>query len=309
MTKKASFSFKNILTKTTLNLSLAALSVSSTLLPAFAGDPFRTSEPRAISSQTELAFNAIFKEGDYPVAKQYLEQAYQGDTSDPLVPALMASLAYTNQNWDQLNEYAQEVKRRAAGLMDSDKLRGNLYLGVGHFMEGGYLFETKGTIAALGKVPTAISYFDKAKQEDANDPEYNLIRGYADLLLATNLPFANVQQAIDRFEQHGAPEYLVQRGIAIAHRDLKNMPQALSYVNLALSGTNNNPELHYLKAQILYMRGNRQDNVSEKTASYAEARTHFDIAYERRSQLPAVTAKQLESEYKKFSRSFEQYNQ
>ncbi|NJN72056.1 MAG: hypothetical protein HC799_04210 [Limnothrix sp. RL_2_0] len=309
MTKKYPVPFKRTLAKATLNASLIALSVSSAIFPAFAGDPFRTSNARPITQQTELAFNVLFKEGNYKKAQQSLQQAYQADSNDPIITALMASLAYANEDWENLNKYAQETKQRASRLVETDKLRGNLYLGVGHFIEGGYLFETKGTIAALGKVPTAISYLDKAKKEDASDPEYNLVRGYTDLLMATNLPFANTQEVIDRFEEYGSPDYLVQRAIALAHRDLENMPQALSYVDLALQSTNNNPEMHYLKGQILFMRGNRQDVVSDKIESYRESAKHFELAYERRSQLPDSISKQLEFERNRIQQVVSQYNQ
>lgn len=304
---------KSIVGKTALNLSLVALTLGTAIAPSFAGDPFRSQNARPISNQTEQGFNALFKEGNYDKSLEYLEAAYRADTKDPMVPALLASLYYAEGNWSKLNEYAQETKTRANALVATDKLRGNLYLGVGHFLEGGYLFETKGAFAALGKVPTAMSYFDKAKEENASDPEYNLVRGYTDLLLATNLPFANVDQAVDQFAKYGSPDYLVNRGIAIAYRDLgrgdrTKLSQALSYVNLALAKTSTNPELHYLKAQILHMQANRETNdMGRRSELYQEANQFFDLAYQRRSQLPEMIAVQLEKERSKAQRVTQEF--
>lgn len=294
--------------KSLLSLSLVVVTFGTAIAPALAGDPFRSQNPRPISNQTEQGFNSLFKEGNYPQSRQYLEQAYQNDTKDPLIPALLAALAYGEQDWSTLNRYAQDTKTRANSLVTSDKLRGNLYLGVGHFLEGAYLFQTKGAIAALGKVPTATSYLDKAKQENSSDPEYNLVRGYLDLLLSSNLPFANIDQAVDRLEDYGSPAYLVNRGIAIAYRDLEKLSDALSYVNLALATTSNNPDLHYLKAQILHMQANREKNdMTRKASLYREANRYFDLAYQRRSQLPTTVATQLERERNKAQRVSQEF--
>lgn len=293
------------LVRTALGCSLLSLTLGLGLNPAWAGDPFRTSNARPIHDQTELAFETLFVEGNYPQAIQALQQASVSDSQDPIIPAMQASLAYANQDWSQLNQYAQQTKSRAQSLVSSDQLRGNLYLGVATFLEGAYLYETKGTLAALGKVPTAMSYLDRAKQENDTDPEYNLIRGYVDLLLATNMPFANVDEAISRFDRYAAPSYLVNRGIAIAYRDQENLTQALSYANQAIASAPNHPELHYLKGQILFMQGNREPNdLNRKQSLYQQAMDHFDSAYQKRAQLPSKTADQLTKERAKVLRRY-----
>jgi predicted Zn-dependent protease len=92
---------------------------------------------------------------------------------------------------------------------------------------------------------------DEAEKIDPNDPEFNLLKGYMDLILAVNLPFSNPQQAIDRLQKYAAPAYLAERGIALGYRDLDQADRALAAVDQALRGTPDNPELLYLKAQIL----------------------------------------------------------
>ncbi|MFM7367253.1 MAG: tetratricopeptide repeat protein, partial [Sphaerospermopsis kisseleviana] len=126
----------------------------------------------------------------------------------------------------------------------------------------------------------------------ANDPELNLIKGYMNLMLAVNLPFISPDQAIEQLEQNAAPGYLVDRGIALAYRDLKKYPQALKYVDRALKNTSDNPEIYYLKAQILYLQGNKEksQNVVKEAIAY------FEKALTKKSQLPASLVKQIESE-------------
>ena len=72
-----------------------------------------------------------------------------------------------------------------------------------------------------------------------------------DLLLAVNLPFSSPDQAIARFEDNAAPNYLVERGLAVAYRDLKDYDRALEYANKAFETAPENPEHYYLKGQIL----------------------------------------------------------
>jgi tetratricopeptide (TPR) repeat protein len=84
----------------------------------------------------------------------------------------------------------------------------------------------------------------------------------------------------------------VDRGIAIAYRDLKQYPPALDYVNRSLKTTADNPELYYLKAQILYAKGKKEKSQN----LIKEAISHFDKALTKKSQLPANLVKQIEHE-------------
>jgi tetratricopeptide (TPR) repeat protein len=52
--------------------------------------------------------------------------------------------------------------------------------------------------------------------------------------------------------------YLVNRGIALAYRDLRTYSQALDDINHALKTTADNSEIYYLKAQVLHEKGKRE---------------------------------------------------
>jgi tetratricopeptide (TPR) repeat protein len=113
-----------------------------------------------------------------------------------------------------------------------------------------------------------------------------------DLMLAVNLPFANPGQAIERLEKNAAPQYLADRGVALAYRDLKQYSQALEYANRALKMTSDNPEMYYLKAQILQEQGKKE----KSQQMIQEAIVNFDKALAKKSQLPGDLVKQIERE-------------
>ncbi len=264
--------------------------------PSFAGDPFRSREPHKIGNQTEAAFNAIFQQGNYPVAKDYLQKAVSSEANEPLIYAIQSSLAYQNQDLASLEKYSRKTLETGQNLVVSDPLRGNLYTAVGHFLEGATILSREGTVSgaaqALTRLRRVYTYLDKAEEISANDPELNLIRGYMDLMLAVNLPFTSPDDAIEKLQKNAAPSYLVDRGIALAYRDLKQYSPALDYVNRALKTTADNPEIYYLKAQILYNKGK-----AEKSQNLIkEAIANFDKALAKKSQLPANLVKQIESE-------------
>lgn len=262
---------------------------------AFAGDPFRVVNPRNMSNNTESAFKALFEEGNYLRAKEYLSS---GDSSlnDPLASALRASLAYTEADWNNLELYAQKTLDNAKKIVKEDPLRGNLYLAVGNFLLGASEYQKKGAIAAISKLQLVFDYFDKAEKIDPTDPELNLIKGYLNLFLAVNLPFSNPQQAIDNLQTYAAPQYLVNRGIALAYRDLKDYDLALNFVNKAIESTPLNPELYYLKGQILRGKGQQENNIS----LLEEAVKNFDIAIGKINQLPLeAVQKPLQREKRK----------
>lgn len=262
--------------------SAAAVVLSMWGMPTFAKDPFRTNNPRPIGDNTEAAFESIFKEGNYKAAKNYLQKAKASEPNEPLAYAMLASLAYTEQDWETLKRYSTKTLETAEQLTRTDPLRGNLYQAVGHFLEGTYNFQKNGAVGALSKLQKVFQYLDAAKKVAPNDPELNLLTGYMDLMLAVNLPFSDPAQAIEKLETYGSPKYLAYRGIAVAYRDLRKNDKAIEFVDRALAITPNNPEVLHLKAQILRNQGKKQ-----------EASEFFKKALEKQAQLPKNSVAQI----------------
>jgi tetratricopeptide (TPR) repeat protein len=272
-------------------VSASTVVLQVALVPAFAGDPFRTSGARtSISDDTEDAFYAIFRDGDYVTAADILQRA---EADDPLHHAMLASLAYLEGNLPELLDRAELTQGAAEGLMSSDPLRGNLYGAVGIFLEGAHVLQyqgiARGTPRALGMLQQVFDKMDAAEAIDADDPELSLIKGFMDLLLAVNLPFANPEDAIARLGNYGRPEYIAQRGIAVGYRDLGEYSQALEAVEAAMeavetatNGETTNPDLLQLKAQIFAGLGRNTDSA----ALYTEA-----LGYA--NQLPPATVARL----------------
>ena len=280
--------------------SATALTLSFWANPTLAQDPFRTNNPRPIGEKTEAAFKAIFEQGDYLAAERYLQQAQSSEPQEPLAYAMQASLAYTlKEDFNSLESYGRKTLEVAKQLMAKDPLRGNLYAAVGHFLQGAAVISREGTVKgmtqALAELRQVYEYMDKAEAVSPSDPELNLLRGYMDLMLATNLPFANPDQAITRLEKFAGPKHLAYRGLAIAYRDLKQHPQAIAAVDQAIQSAPENPELYYLKAQILASQGKRQNN----QLLLREAVEHFDKAIAKKTQLPVSLVKQIERERRK----------
>ena len=260
--------------------------------PTFAKDPFRTTNARDIGEHTETAFKTLFFRGDYKGAEAPLQLAESKEPDEPLSYALIGSLAFTEEDWKTLKIYADKTLEAAKNLRKKDPVRGNLYLAVGHFLDGTYLYEKEGAFSAINKLQLVFKYLDAAEDNDPNDPELNLIKGYMDLLLAVNLPFSSPQKAIARFETYAAPNYLVDRGLAVAYRDLKQYDQALEFAQKALKKAPDNPEHYYLKAQILRKIGKKQKSIS----ILEDALKHFDIALSKSEQLPKFIVKPLKRE-------------
>jgi tetratricopeptide (TPR) repeat protein len=277
--------------------SAALLSLSLSASPVLAKDPFRTTNARAISDSTEAAFKALFQQGDYIKAAKDIQKA---DPRDPLTQALRAALTYIALDGerddakktallDQFKTYASETQQAATVIVGNDPLRGNLYQAVGHFLEGAYIFSkdgtVKGTPKALGEIQQAFKYMDAAEKVDPSDPELNLLRGYIDLFVSLNLPFSSPAEAINRLEQYANPRYLAYRGIALGYRDLNQPAKALAAVDNALQATPNNPDVLYLKAQILVRKGDNRGSLS-----------YFDKALAKQNQLPPGLIKQISKE-------------
>ncbi|GAX35577.1 Sll0314/Alr1548 family TPR repeat-containing protein [Nodularia sp. NIES-3585] len=273
-----------------------AIALNLWVNPSLAGDPFRTQEPRNIGENTEAAFKAVFEQGDYSAADSYLQKAISSEPNEPLAYAMRASLAYANKDFNTLGIYSQKTLAAGQKLIATDELRGNIYTAVGHFFEGATILTRDGTLKgapqALTRLRQVYQHLDRAEAIAPQDPELNLLKGYMDLMLAVNLPFANPDDAIARLKANAAPKYLADRGIALAYRDLKQYSQALEYVNSALKTTSDNPELYYLKAQIL----RKQGQTAKSQSLIQEAVVNFDKALTKRSQLPADLVRQIERE-------------
>jgi tetratricopeptide (TPR) repeat protein len=273
-----------------------------------AADPFRTTSPRQIGAKTEAAFDALFKQGNYREAAQLLQSA---EPNEPLTYALRASLAYVDQDFNIMGENARLTLATAQKLVETDPLRGNMYTAVGHFLEGAHTLSTEGTVRATPTVLTKLQQvFDHLRQAEAidpNDPELNLIKGYMDLMLAVNLPFSDPQQAIQRLQSNASPGYLAQRGIAIGYRDLEKPDEALVAVDRALQETPDNPELFYLKAQILRLQSGQLEGNAQQQ-SRRESVREFRKAWEKRAQLPASIVNQLNREYCRTFHEFRGWN-
>ena len=277
----------------------ATIALSLWVSPSLAKDPFRTTSPHAIGDKTEAAFRSIFEQGNYKNAASNLTQA---ETGEPLAFALKALLAYGSLQGesdqskkqaalDSFKGYANKTRESAEQLLKTDPLRGNLYIAVGNFLEGVYVVSTEGVIRgtpqALSKLQQAFKNLDEAEKIDAKDPELNLLKGYIDLLLAVNvsLPLSSPTQAIERLEKYASPRYLAYRGLALGYRDLNQPDKALQAINQAIAAAPKNPELFYLKAQILVRQGKNQEGIAL-----------FEKALSQKDQLPSGIVTQIQRE-------------
>ena len=287
-------SLKNRRPRLAIVTSLAiAIAFGASHNSAWGQDPFRDKNARDIGKYTERAFETVFREGNYKTVAEELQKAEAEEPEEPLTYALLASLAYTEKDWTKIKKYALQTLASAQSLSQTDPVRGNLYLAVGHFLDGAYVYETEGALDAIEKLQLVFKYLDRAEDADPDDPELNLIKGYMDLLLAVNLPFSKPEQAIARFEGYAAPNYLVDRGLAVAYRDLEQYDRALEYANKAIETAPENPEHYYLKGQILRKIGNQEQNV----AILGEAVENFELALDKSSQLPEFVLKTLNREH------------
>lgn len=262
-----------------------AIALTTAIAPVLA-DPFRANtahEPHEIDDQVELAFDSIFKQGDYQGAAEILRST---NTNEPLAFGIKAALAYLDEDWDALGENATLTLQKAEQLVETDPLRGHLYIAAGHFLEGAYVVSTEGLVAgtptALSKLQLVFANLEEAEKINPDDPELNLLRGFMDLMLAVNLPFADPNKAIERLQNYGSPAYLVDRGIALGYRDLDQPDLALQAVDRALAATPDNPDLYYLKAQILVLQGKDKESLR-----------FFRRAAQNRDRMPQGLANQL----------------
>lgn len=269
-------------------VSLLTLALTLTVSPALAGDPFRPNDPHAIGDATEATFRAMFFEGDYGEAKELVGAALRDEPAEPMNHAIAAALAYLENDWEELQLRARTTQDAAQQLLEDDPLRGHLYRAVGIFLDGAYVLQTqgiaRGTPTALRRLQQVFAELDAAEDTDPDDPELSLLKGFMDLLLAVNLPFANPDQAIARL-RNGYPAYLSHRGVAIGYRDLGRYEEAITEAEMALTAAPENPDLMYLKGQIYWLMGNYTDALP----LYEQALTYAD-------QLPASTVDRMRFE-------------
>ena len=258
---------------------LAALVSAVTAIPSFAADPFRSTNPRDIGSETQKAFVLMFKEGNYVAAVKQLDVAVKTEANEPLLFALRASTFYAKEDYLGMRVAGQRVRANAQALKGKDNLRAHVYLAASDLIEAGYIVKTEGVSSAARALPLVQSVFDNIKQAqdiDPSDPELNLIKGYIDMLIASVLPLSDLETALSSLKQYAAPDYLKWRGIALAYRDARKPELALDAVNKAIAAAPNNPELTYLKGQVLWMQGGNNIPTAKK---------QFELALTKAKQL------------------------
>ena len=244
-------------------------------------------------SNVERAKEAMFREGDYVKAKQYLNSALKTEPNEPLTYAMNTLYPFSAGDYESVRDYGEKTTKAAERLMKTNPLRGNLYQGVGLAILSAYELKKAngGALGALSKLQKVFEYIDKAKKIDSNNSELNLIKGYMDLLLAVNVPFSDTNQAIEQL-QGAQPRYLALRGMYIGHRDLKEYDRANTAIDAARKIAPQNPELTYYKAQLLAIRGREKNNEAE----LKESIKLFEVAYKGRDRLLLLTISQILSE-------------
>ncbi len=245
-------------------------------------------------SNIERAKEAMFRDGDYIRAKKYLDAARTSEPNEPLVYAMSTLYPFSAGNLEQVKRYSEQTAQAGKRLMNVNPVRGNLYQGVGGAIGAAYEMKKNGPLGALNRLQQVFKYMDAAKKLNPNDPELNLIKGYMDLLLAVNVPFADANQAIEQLK-NSEPKYLAYRGIYIGYRDLKKYDQALAAINTAIKLAPNNPELTYYKAQVLAIRG-RANKSTKDSNDLRESIRLFESAYQKRDRLLTSTIVQILSE-------------
>jgi tetratricopeptide (TPR) repeat protein len=263
--------------------------------PSFAADPFRTTNARAIGNETQKAFELMFKEGDYAASVKQLDVAIKTEASEPLLFALRGSTDYAKGDYFGMKVAGDRVRLNAIALKGKDNLRAYIYLAVSDLIEAGYIVKAEGISSAPRALPLVQSVFGnikKAQDIDPKDPELNLVKGYIDMLIASVLPMSDLDTALVSLKQFSAPDYLKYRGIALAYRDARRPDLALDAVNKAIASAPNNPELNYLKGQILWMQGGN---------NIPTAKQQFAIALKKSKQMNSSLLAEIRDQCKNLS--------
>ncbi len=255
--------------------------------PVLAADPFRAGVgARPMGSALETAFEDFFRTGNYLNSTQKLNAAQAENPREPLVYSLQAALAFINEQPAQVLALGQKTQQVAQSLQVKDSARSHLYRGIGKGFEGAsYYLKDKdlGIARALPSLFSMIAEINKAHQLAPNDPEINLVSGYVEMVLAGQ-KMKSYDEALSSFRK-AAPAYLAYRGQALVYRDTRNYPQAQAMVAKALQGAPKNPDLFYLRGQILALQKKHVDAVSS-----------FDQALALGKQLPESVKKQIRRE-------------
>ena len=303
--QRNSHTMSNFASPTTLQRALRVTSAAIVAMGLWAGsvlakDPFRTVDPRPINANTQAAFEAFFLKGDYKSATTYLQQL---DPNEPLSLSMKASLTYTNMlgerdkdkkaaMLEEFRGYADQSRAAANKLLNTDPLRGNLYLAVSHFFDGVYAFTkegtVKGTAKVLGELQNIIKYLNEAEAQSPNDPELNLLRGYIDVYTGIYLPFSNPSKGLERLQKFAGPRYLADRGLAMGYLEMKEYDKAMTAVDAAIAAAPDNPELWYLKSRILAKQGKDQESIP-----------YLEKAIAKRDQLPISLVREMERALRK----------
>ena len=262
---------------------------------ALAGDPFRSRDPHDIGDRTEEAFEALFVEGHYPAANAAVQKAVQEEPGEPLAHALDGALAYVYEDWERLQGAAAATEQAAQNLIETDPLRGNLYLAVGHALRGGFAISEggdgplQGGPEAFSRLQQAQAALNKANDIDAEDPELNLLRGFLDLLVAGNLPFLNLDGVIAQL-QKAEPNYLRHYGLAMANRFLNRPELALEEIEQAIAAAPENPHLIHFRGQVLVKLGKAGNDLNQ----LQQAEQDFVAVLAKHEQLPRPMIRHLE---------------
>jgi tetratricopeptide (TPR) repeat protein len=241
----------------------------------------------------EKAKEAMFRDGDYVKAREYLTLALKTDPNEPLTYAMNSLYPFSSGDFEKVKEYGEKTSQAAAKLATTNPIRANLYQGVGLAILSAYEMkrENGGALGALSNLQKVFAHMDKAKQLDPNNSELNLLNGYMDLLLAVNVPFSDTNQAIEQL-QNAEPKYLAYLGIYIGRRDLKEYDKAIEAIDKAIELAPNNHEFIYHKAQIYAIRGREKKNDTDLKKSIQL----FEVAYQKRDRLLLGTLVQILSE-------------
>jgi tetratricopeptide (TPR) repeat protein len=268
---------------------LAALSCSVLLGggSVIAADPFRVGTgARPMGFSLERAFEDFFRNGSYLNSTQKLRVAQTENPKEPLVYSLQAALAYLNEQPDRVLLLAQKTQQVAQSIRGKDSARSHLYWGIGKGLEGASYYLKDGDVGLLKALPYAgsmVAEIDKAQQLAPNDPEVNLVAGYVGTVLAKQ-NLKSYEDALASFRKAG-PAYLALRGQALVYRDTKHYAQAQTMVEKAIADAPQNPDLLYLKGQILALQQKPVDAIN-----------FFDRALSLGKQLPESTKKQIRRE-------------
>jgi tetratricopeptide (TPR) repeat protein len=247
---------------------------------ALAADPFRVGvKARPIGASLQGAFEDFFRDGKYQSSSEKLTKAQVENPSEPLVYTLLAATAYQNRQKDVFLTTLPKIRETSQAIARKDAARSHLYTGIAQGLEGYFLKDDVTTLPkALTYASSMLLEIDKARQLSPNDPEINLFVGFINLVLSKH------SEALSNFQKAGPP-YLALRGQALVYRDTKDYANAQIAVDKAIAAAPQNPELFYLKAQILVPQNKQMEAVAL-----------FDKALKLGDQLPEGTRKQITKE-------------